>query len=176
MISNAVSSTVDADRTKDQGSGSEAAIIIGVHHIIGIQPAGAVVKSRDLTACLFAATARASIIGERADIQVIYGKQRLLLAFLGLLLELFGLPGGSHVMQVGLMLGFERGPRRIQIVRVMRLRCIGTIRFVWRQTGVDDFDEVPESCPLPGGLGCPSALLFWFSVITVTLIRRPANG
>ena len=80
-------------------------------------------------------------------------------------------------MQVGLMLGFERGPRRIQIVRVMRLRCIGTIRGLSGGT-VDDLDEVPESCPLPGvGVGrSPSALLFWFSVITVTLIRRPANG
>lgn len=53
-------------------------------------------------------------------------------------------------MQVGLMLGFERGPRRIQIVRVMRLRCIGTIRGLSGGTGVDDLDEVPESCPLPG--------------------------
>jgi hypothetical protein len=38
-------------------------------------------------------------------------------------------------MQVGLMLGFERGPRRIQIVRVMRLRCIGTIRGLSGGTG-----------------------------------------
>ena len=81
-------------------------------------------------------------------------------------------------MQVGLMLGFERGPRRIQIVRVMRLRCIGTIRGLSGGTGSRRLDEVPESCPLPGvGVGrSPSALLFWFSVITVTLIRRPANG
>ena len=81
-------------------------------------------------------------------------------------------------MQVGLMLGFERGPRRIQIVRVMRLRCIAPFVACPAAPGVDDLDEVPESCPLPGvGVGrSPSALLFWFSVITVTLIRRPANG
>ena len=77
-------------------------------------------------------------------------------------------------MQVGLMLGFERGPRRIQIVRGVSAPFVACPA----APGVDDLDEVPESCPLPGvGVGrSPSALLFWFSVITVTLIRRPANG
>ena len=82
-------------------------------------------------------------------------------------------------MQVGLMLGFERGPRRIQIVRVIRLRCIGTIRGLSGGTGeLATWMKYrnPVRCPAWGLGRSPSALLFWFSVITVTLIRRPANG
>lgn len=82
-------------------------------------------------------------------------------------------------MQVGLMLGFERGPRRAS-KSFASCDCGVSAPFVAcpAAPGVDDLDEVPESCPLPGvGVGrSPSALLFWFSVITVTLIRRPANG
>lgn len=81
-------------------------------------------------------------------------------------------------MQVGLMLGFERGPRRIQIVRVMRLRCIGTIRGLSGGTGSRRLGRsIGILSVARRGVGrSPSALLFWFSVITVTLIRRPANG